>query len=172
MQYLLTLQVSTYWLCRGDYVLQRRGDAHSEGYTPLIFKCRSGVGRPIHTESRCRPTHLWLCNMLHWHICSFQLKLSEIDTLYNPLARKLRKWRFISQQAHINHCMLLYGMDQCCTSVVDGGPALNLYWVIVSWSLCGVSVYRPTSRYYQLGCLDIPIPRWINIIEMKKYHWN
>ena len=38
--------------------------------------------------------------------------------------------------------LLQYGDDpmlaQCCTSVVDYGPALNLHWVIVSWSLCGV----------------------------------
>ena len=27
-------------------------------------------------------------------------------------------------------------LAQCCTSVVDCGPALNLHWVIVSWSLC------------------------------------
>ena len=35
MQYLLTLQVSTYCLCRGDNVLQRSKDAHSEAYTGL-----------------------------------------------------------------------------------------------------------------------------------------
>ena len=27
---------------------------------------------------------------------------------------------------------------QCCTSVVDYGPALNMHWFMVSWSLCGV----------------------------------
>ena len=37
--------------------------------------------------------------------------------------------------------MVLFMLDQCCTSVVDGGPALNLHWVIVPWSMCGVSVY-------------------------------
>ena len=29
-------------------------------------------------------------------------------------------------------------LAQCCTSVVDYGPELNLHWVIVPWSLCGV----------------------------------
>ena len=29
-------------------------------------------------------------------------------------------------------------LAQCCTSVVDYGPALNLHWVIVLWWLCGV----------------------------------
>ena len=29
-------------------------------------------------------------------------------------------------------------LAQCCSSVVDYGPALNLHWVIVSWSLCGI----------------------------------
>ena len=65
---------------------------------------------------------------------------------------------------HIAHFLNLYGADmrliscrwvtlmlllipsdgddpmlaQCCTSVVDYGPALNLHWAMVSWSLCGV----------------------------------
>ena len=29
-------------------------------------------------------------------------------------------------------------LARCCTSVVAYGPALNLLWVMVSWSLCSV----------------------------------
>ena len=65
-----------------------------------------------------------------YQICSFQLKLAQFDTLYNHLARKLSKWQFISQQAQINHCMLLYG-----NYVID----YSEWW---RWSNAGSMLYQ------------------------------
>ena len=39
------------------YRTTTEGDAYSEAYVYATDLCRSVVGRPIHTVSRCRPTH-------------------------------------------------------------------------------------------------------------------
>ena len=97
-----------------------------------------------------------------YQICSFQLKLAQIDTLYNHLARKLSKWQFISQQAQINHCMLLYGnyvidysewwrwsnVAQCCTS-------LGTEECFHSRRVCGVYLCNKHMCYSMLvSCLS------------------
>ena len=48
-------------------------------------------------------------------------------------------------------------LAQCCTSVVDGGPTLNLHWVIVPWSLCFVCIQVLVCSCIQLAGVELNV---------------